>query len=259
MLHLFFNVYSTIQEILMPRKELTEAAAIDSQVLTIQLPGLEDMDSGKDQTQVDLLKEISKKLTTLINGFKYIKSSLKDLKEQTVAKTVVQTPDESNDQIGETLEQIRNYLERLSEPQHEPAVTQESPTTGILIEEEALRLKSRISYIWDNNLKSRRLAYRQSYRNQNIANKNTEWSELDTVILPQWLQMKTIPNESTNLTKRREKQVIDNLKAEIELLQLRHENQEGKYQGIDEKMKAEISKLATGERRNTLIKLWEED
>ena len=61
MLHLFFNVYSTIQEILMPRKELTEAAAIDSQVLTIQLPGLEDMDSGKDQTQVDLLKEISKK------------------------------------------------------------------------------------------------------------------------------------------------------------------------------------------------------
>ena len=73
MLHLLFNVYSTIQEILMPRKELTEAAAIDSQVLTIQLPGLEDMDSGKDQTQVDLLKEISKKLTTLVNGVKDIK------------------------------------------------------------------------------------------------------------------------------------------------------------------------------------------
>ena len=259
MLHLFFNVYSTIQEILMPRKELTEAAAIDSQVLTIQLPGLEDMDSGKDQRQVDLLKEISKKLTTLVNGVKDIKSSLKDLKEQTVAKTVVPAPDESNGQIGETLEQIRNYLERLSEPQHEPAVIQESTTTGILIEEEALRLKSRISNIWDINQKSRRLAYWQSYRNQNIANKYTEWSELDTVILPQWLQMKAIPNESTNLTKRREKQVLDNLKAEIELLQLRHENQEGKYQGIDEKMKAEISKLATGERRNTLIKLWEED
>ena len=217
------------------------------------------MDSGKDQTQVDLLKEISKKLTTLVNGVKDIKSSLKDLKEQTVAKTVVPAPDESNGQIGETLEQIRNYLERLSEPQHEPAVIQESTTTGILIEEEALRLKSRISNIWDINQKSRRLAYWQSYRNQNIANKYTEWSELDTVILPQWLQMKAIPNESTNLTKRREKQVLDNLKAEIELLQLRHENQEGKYQGIDEKMKAEISKLATGERRNTLIKLWEED
>ena len=60
-----FNVYSTMQEILMPRKEPTEAAAIDLQVLTIQLPGLEDMDSGKDQTQVDLLREISEKLQHL--------------------------------------------------------------------------------------------------------------------------------------------------------------------------------------------------
>ena len=139
---------------------------------------------------MDLLREISKKLTTLVNGVKDLKSSLKDLKEQTVAKTVVPAPDESNGQIGETLEQIRNYLERLSEPQHEPVVTQESTTTGILNEEEALRLKSRISDIWDNNLKSRRLAYWQSYRNQNIADKYTEWSELDTVILPKWLQIR---------------------------------------------------------------------
>ena len=166
-----FNVNSTIQEILMPRKELTEAAVIDSQVLRIQLPGLEDMDSGKDQTQVDLLREISEKLTTHVNGVKDLKRSLKDLKEQTVVKTVVPAPDGINGQIGETLEQIRYYLERLSEPQHEPVVTQKSTTTGIVIEEEALRLKSRISDIWDNNLKSRRLAYWQSYRNQNIANK----------------------------------------------------------------------------------------
>ena len=116
----------------MPRKESTEAAAIDSQVLTTQLPGLEDMDSGKDQTQVDLLREISKKLTTLVNGVKDIKSSLKDLKEQTVAKTVVPAPDESNGQIGEDFEQILNYSERLSKPQHEPVVTQKSTTTCIL-------------------------------------------------------------------------------------------------------------------------------
>ena len=104
-----------------------------------------------------------------------------------------------------------------------------------------------------------RLAYWQSYRNQNIANKYTEWSELDAVILPQWLQMKAIPNESTNLTKGREKQVLDNLKTEIELLQLRHENQEEKCRGIDGKMIEEISKLAAGEIRNALIKLWDEE
>ena len=84
-------------------------------------------------------------------------------------------------------------------------------------------------------------------------------AEISNIATGERLQMKAIPNESTNLTKRREKQVLDNLKAEIELLQLRHENQEGRYQEIDEKKKAEISKLSTGERQNTLIKLWEED
>ena len=205
---------------------------------------------------MDLLKEISKKLTTLINGVKDTKSSLNDMKEQTVSKTVVPAPDNNVGQIGETLEQIRNYLERLSTPQQESAVAQESTTTNILIEEEALRLKSRITNIWDNNLKACRLAYWQFYRSQKIANKYTEWSELDAVILPQWLQ---IPNESTNLTKRREKQVLDNLKTEIELLQLRHENQEEQYRGIDGKMKEEISKLAARERRNALIKFWDEE
>lgn len=244
----------------MPKKQTTEAAAMDSQPLTVQLPGIEDIDKGKDQAQVDLLKEISKKLTTLINGVKEIKSSLNDMREQTTTKTVISEAGNNDGQIGETLDQIRNYLERLSNPQQEPvAVSQESTSTNILIEEEALRLKSRIINIWDSNIKTRRLAYWQSYRNKNIASKYTEWSELDTVILPQWLQMKAIPNESTNLTKRREKQVLDNLKTEIELLQLRHENQEEKYRGIDDKMKEEISKLTTGERRNALIKLWDEE
>ena len=134
---------------------------------------------------MDLLNEISKKnLTTLINGAKEIKSSLNDMKEQTANKTVISAADNIGSQIGETLDQIRNYLERLSNPQEPVAVSQESTTTNILIEEEALRLKSIIINISENNLKTRRLAYWQSYRNKNIAKKYTEWSELDTVILP---------------------------------------------------------------------------
>ena len=38
---------------------------------------------------MDLLKEISKKLTTLVNRVKDIKSSLKEKKEQVASKTVV--------------------------------------------------------------------------------------------------------------------------------------------------------------------------
>ncbi|MCG7879610.1 MAG: hypothetical protein N0C90_25255 [Candidatus Thiodiazotropha endolucinida] len=71
--------------------------------------------------------------------------------------------------------------------------------------------------------------------------------------------MKSIPNEPENLTKRREKQVLDNFRAEIEIIRLRRENQEEKYKAIDNKMKEEISKIAAGQRRVFLLKLWEED
>lgn len=87
------------------------------------------------------------------------------MKEQTASKTFISATDNNDGQIGETLDQIRNYLERLSNPQQDPvAVSQESTTANISIEEETLILKSRIINIWDNNLKTRRLAYWQSHR-----------------------------------------------------------------------------------------------
>ena len=54
--------------------------------------------------------------------------------------------------------------------------------------------------------------------------------------------MKQILNEPENLTKRREKQVHDDLKTEIELLRLQKENNDEKY----DKMKEEINKIANG-------------
>ena len=71
--------------------------------------------------------------------------------------------------------------------------------------------------------------------------------------------MREIPNEPENLRKRREKQVLDNFRSEIEILRLRQENQEEKFNAIDNKMKEEINKIASGQRRKFLLKLWEED
>ena len=47
-------------------------------------------------------------------------SNLNDLKEQTVAKTVVPVADDNGDPLIETLGQIQNYLERISsqQPKH---------------------------------------------------------------------------------------------------------------------------------------------
>ena len=89
--------------------------------------------------------------------------------------------------------------------------------------------------------------------------KHETWLQEDNIILPQWLQMKNIPNEPENVTKRREKQVLDNFKTENELLLLRSESQETKYKDIDTKMMTEIEKQATGQSRNYLTNMWQED
>ena len=208
---------------------------------------------------MDILKEISRKLSTLISAVNEIKDDIHGMKDQTIAKTVISTQDNHDQQIGQTLQQIQTYLERINTPQLDEAVIQDPSQPNILIEEDALRIKARISKIWDVNLKARRLSYWQALRNQNIANKYEEWASLDKIILPQWIQMRAIPNEPENLRKRREKQVLDNFISEIEILRLRQENQEETFQAIDNKMKEEINKIASGQRRIFLLKLWEED
>ena len=45
-----------------------------------------------------------------------------------------------------------------------------------------------------------------------------------------------IPNEPENVMKRREKQVMDNIQTEKELLLLRSESQEAKFKEVDSKM-----------------------
>ena len=71
--------------------------------------------------------------------------------------------------------------------------------------------------------------------------------------------MKPIANEPEALTKRREKQVLDSSRTEIELLHLRQESQEEKYKGKDDKIAEEINRLTSGQRRIALQKLWNDD
>ena len=77
----------------MPQKKTDESPS--SSPLTIQLPGIEDNAKEKNpqkEKQVDILKEISKKLSTLISAVNVIKDDIHDMKEQTVSKTVTTNP-----------------------------------------------------------------------------------------------------------------------------------------------------------------------
>ena len=71
--------------------------------------------------------------------------------------------------------------------------------------------------------------------------------------------MKEIKNEPEAHRERREKQVLDNFSAEIELLELRSESQEEKYTQIDTKMIEEIEKRTSGQLRQILLNLWQQD
>ena len=85
----------------MPLKKITESSSSSSQ-LTIELPEIED-NSKELSLQVDILKQISKKLFTLISAVNEIKDGIHDIKDQTISKTVITPLDNNDQQISQTL------------------------------------------------------------------------------------------------------------------------------------------------------------
>ena len=94
----------------------------NSQLLTITLPGTKDY-PGEKSVQEDILKEISKTLSTVIKAVNDIKESIHDWKDQTISKTITTVPDTVPDtserQTGQTLEQISTHLEKINTAQPE--------------------------------------------------------------------------------------------------------------------------------------------
>ena len=90
----------------------------NSQLLTITLPGTKDY-PGEKSVQEDILKEISKTLSTVIKAVNDIKESIHDWKFQTISKTITTVPDTNERQTGQTLEQIRTHLEKINTAQPE--------------------------------------------------------------------------------------------------------------------------------------------
>lgn len=216
----------------------------------------EEADTGP--TTKECLKEISSKLSIVIETLNTLNKNFDDWKNQTSVNDDRAT-NTNADGLGEALTQIKEVLEKVTMPDTQASVSHAPDLTNNQIEGYALRIKNKLSRIWENNIQSRRLLYWQALRNRNLATKFEEWLQEDPVIIPQWAQMKAIQNEPESITQRREKQVMDNLKTEKELLILRSECQETKYKEIDTKMISEIEKQVTGQCRNFLVKMWQDD
>ena len=218
----------------------------------------EEDESGIQPTTKECLKEISTKLSTVIFTLNTLNENIVEVKEQLSTRRVPPL-DASFSTLGGTLEKINDVLEKINIQENEPTTSQQPDMANIHIEENALRIKNKLSQIWENNLRARKSLYWQALRNKNLSTTFEEWLQEDPVILPQWVQIKHIANEPSNVTQRREKQAMDNFQAEKELLLLRSESQETKYKDLDSKVISEIEKLATGQSRNMLLNMWQED
>ena len=104
-----------------------------------------------EPTTKECLKEISSKLSTVVDTLNKLNDTFNDWKEQTAAKTV-QSPDTNFGALGSTLGQIKDVLEKISLPRNETTVSGSSEASYSLIEENALRIKNKISAIWENNV-----------------------------------------------------------------------------------------------------------
>ena len=149
-----------------------------------------DDERETDITTKDILKQISSKLSTVIFSLNTLNEHFEEFKEQLSEKTSV-IPEANLDILGGTLESIKEVLEKVNLPGNETTMNHSPETRQIHIEEYALKIKNKISKVWENSLRSRRLLYWQALRNKNIAAKYEEWLQEDTIILPQWVQMNT--------------------------------------------------------------------
>ena len=71
--------------------------------------------------------------------------------------------------------------------------------------------------------------------------------------------MKQIRGEPITQTKLREKQVIFNIQSEIELMKLRAESHEERYQATDKEMQELLEKKLSGQRKELMKKMWKEE
>ena len=95
-----------------------------------------------EPTIKECLKEISSKLSTVVDTLNKLNDTFNDWKELTAAKTV-QSPDTNFGALGSTLGQIKDVLEKMSLPRNETTVSGRPEASYALIEENALRIKNK--------------------------------------------------------------------------------------------------------------------
>lgn len=233
------------------KKTQEDAAEVDVEVVET-LSSFERQMLEKWEKMNGTMSEISKNVSKLTKHF--ITS-----KENTIAKEVVS---DTSDTSAKILQEMAGTLKEIlkskdTSPMIQPGDVHQS--TQILIEQEIEKAKQSMIQTWNQKLQKRAAEFWQMIRNENTAKSYETWKNSAPIIIPRKLQMKQINGEPLSQTQLREKQVLLNFQTELELMKLRAESHQERYQKIDNEMEEIIDKKWSGQRKELLKKQWKED
>ena len=216
---------------------------------TTRSPKMSTSLTGMEETEITKLGEISNKLSDILSAIKELTNVIED--SPLVSKPNDVSP--VNPAINELSQTLRNISETISTQQSTNTV---EPSSNVLAEEEASRVKARISNIWETKLERRKEAYWNYTKNKGHNETYSKWLNSDQFVIPQFLQKKQFNNEQPEQRKLREAAVLHDFKTEIDLRGLRATQQHEKVNRLDSEMDTLFQEKCSGNAAKLLSDTW---
>lgn len=121
------------------------------------------------------------------------------------------------------------------------------------------RHRKSIAPTWQQHLNKRKQLYWDSLNNENTAVIYETWIHKETKVIPKKFLMKEISNEDAREREIRKLSVINQFKAEINLLKIRADRQNAAYKKVDDDMTSFLENHFSDDTLEELKKLWSEE
>ena len=212
--------------------------------------------------RLDQIRDMIQVMATSVSNLSdyFIKEKILEkgnIETQQILKDITINTSSSVDALSNNLTQcLQNARQDTHKTMENEAIIITDDSEIMLQPDPVAKTKNAMINIWNLKLKKRRENFWQMIRNNNTAKIYEEWMVNSPIIIPKKLQIKEISGEPLEQTQRRERQCLDNYRAEKDLLELRAECHERQYKHIDQEMLDLIKQKSSGRNQEQLIKMW---
>ena len=171
--------------------------------------------------------------------------------------TVNKTGQENSKKIEETLSKTANIL---ADELGKMSITQAKVLTSIVKTSESSHIEEKIRS-WKILLNARKMDYWNHLRNVKIAETCARWHESDPPIIPKKFQPAPILGENACQRRTRLNLATDQMKCEIEIMNIKPQRLKQKFETLDSQMGQEIEEKFANkpEITNMAKSLWEDE